>query len=167
MIGGAMTAESAFAAEPKVRGPMAADGNSERASTIVLYLQGKLSVTFRVVNSIARIQALETWDFLWERVPRRHFSYILSIVYPGQLAEKRVQCSQKPFLQSSLMSIRTGRMVVGDFSHIQSCVKTFLPSSENHPQNVPLPTPKMHHGAARHFSQPFTELGRNVFFVTL
>ena len=28
----------------------------------------------------------------------------------------------------------------------QSCVKTFLPSSENHPKNVPLPTPNMHYG---------------------
>ena len=39
MRGAAAAAESEFAAEPLVRGPMAAGGNSERASTIVLYLQ--------------------------------------------------------------------------------------------------------------------------------
>ena len=32
----------------------------------------------------------------------------------------------------------------------KSCVKTFLPMSENHSQNVRLPTPKMHYRA-----QPF------------
>ena len=29
--------------------------------------------------------------------------------------------------------------------YVQSCVKIFLPSSDNHPQNVPLLTPKLHY----------------------
>ena len=42
--------------------------------------------------------------------------------------------------------------------HVHSCVKTFPPSIENHPQNVPLPvpTPKMHHGAIFQPAMPET-----------
>ena len=40
---------------------------------------------------------------------------------------------------------------------MQSCVKTVPPSSGNHPQKVPLATPKMHS-----FNQPFPKPDRNV-----
>ena len=40
---------------------------------------------------------------------------------------------------------------------MQSCVKTVPPSSGNHPQKVPLTTPKMHS-----FNQPFPKPDRNV-----
>ena len=51
-----MIADSSFAAEPEVRGPMAADGNSERLNGRVstVLTAGKLSVTFRFVVSIPR-----------------------------------------------------------------------------------------------------------------
>ena len=46
-----MIADSSFAAEPKVRRPMAADGNSERLNGRVstVLTAGKLLVTFRFV----------------------------------------------------------------------------------------------------------------------
>ena len=48
---------------------------------------------------------------------------------------------------------------------VQSCVKTFLLSFENPAQNVPLPNPNCTTG--QHFSQPFPEPCRNVFYTTL
>ena len=45
---------------------------------------------------------------------------------------------------------------------LQSCVKTFLLNSENHPPNVPLPTPKMH--CNPQFQPVFPETGEKLFF---
>ena len=50
-------------------------------------------------------------------------------------------------------------------SHVQSCVKTFLLSSENHPQNVPLPTPKMHYDAI--FQPAITKTWHGCFYTYL
>ena len=48
-----MIADSSLTSEPEVRGPMAADGNSERLSGRVstVLTAGKLSVTFRFVEA--------------------------------------------------------------------------------------------------------------------
>ena len=48
---------------------------------------------------------------------------------------------------------------------IQSCVKTFLLSSENHPQNVPLPTQKMHHGTT--FQPAIPGTWQDFFYMTV
>ena len=48
---------------------------------------------------------------------------------------------------------------------IQSLVKTFLLSSENQSQNVPLPTPKLHHGAI--FQQAIPKTWQEFFYTTL
>ena len=48
---------------------------------------------------------------------------------------------------------------------IQSCVKTFLLSSENHPHNVSLPTPQMHYGATFQLAIPGT--WQEYFYKTL
>ena len=48
---------------------------------------------------------------------------------------------------------------------IQSCVKTFLPSSENHSQNVPLPTPNLHYGAI--FQHTIPKTPQECFYTTL
>ena len=49
-----------------------------------------------------------------------------------------------------------------NFVNVQRCVKMFLLTSENHPQIVPLPIPKLHYGT-QHFCQPFPKHGRIVF----
>ena len=56
MLGGALAeAEAEFEAGPKVRGPMVADGNNERASAIVLYLQASFSdIPGHIVNVTSR-----------------------------------------------------------------------------------------------------------------
>ena len=47
---------------------------------------------------------------------------------------------------------------------VQSCVKTYLLSSENNPQNVPLPAPKMHFGAIFQPVVPETYAGMFVHY---
>ena len=51
------------------------------------------------------------------------------------------------------------------FLSIQSCVKIFLPSPENYPQNVPLPTPKLHLSAI--FQPALPETRRECFYTAL
>ena len=51
------------------------------------------------------------------------------------------------------------------FLSIQSCVKIFLPSPENYPQNVPLPTPNMQYGAI--FRPAIPKTGQEYFYTTL
>ena len=62
----------------------------------------------------------------------------------------------------SRYSIRDG--FVGSCDYVQSCVKTFLLSSENHSQYVLLPTPKLHYGT---FFQPaIPETWQECFYTT-
>ena len=49
--------------------------------------------------------------------------------------------------------------------HVSSCVETFLLSSENHPQNFPLPTPNLHYGAI--FPPAISETWQECFYTTL
>ena len=60
-------------------------------------------------------------------------------------------CANSAIEESSTMcSLVKLRIKAGDLSRsldVQSCVETFLLSSEDHSQNVPLPTPNMHYGA--------------------
>ena len=58
-----------------------------------------------------------------------------------------------------------GKALTSDSEILQSCVKTFLLSSENCPQNVPLLTPKLHFGAIFQPSVPKT--WQECFYTTL
>ena len=51
------------------------------------------------------------------------------------------------------------------FPLLQSCVKVFLPSVENHSQNVPPTTPKLHYGTIYHPAIP--ETWQECFYTTL
>ena len=55
--------------------------------------------------------------------------------------------------------------LIRDAQYVQSCVKTFLLSFEIHSQNIPLPTPKVHHGAI--FQPAIPETWQESFFTTL
>ena len=64
------------------------------------------------------------------------------------------------YVRGLLTLAAVGGRVVGHML-VQSCVKPFLPSSENHSQNVPLPTLSMHYGAI--FQPAIPKPDRNVF----
>ena len=70
--------------------------------------------------------------------------------------EYGVKCKRR-----KLVTGLSGLVPLNSCNDIQSCVKTFLLSSENRPQNVLLPTQKC--TIAQYFSQQFPKPGRNVF----
>ena len=63
------------------------------------------------------------------------------------------------------LRLRDGRR--RDAAILQSCVNTFLLSSENHPQNVPLPTPKMHYDTTFQQAIPQNLAGLFLYFSVL
>ena len=63
------------------------------------------------------------------------------------------------------LALSVGCKTVPDHLEKQSCVKIFLISFENYPQNVPLPTPKMHYGAT--FQPAVPKTWQECFYATL
>ena len=68
----------------------------------------------------------------------------------------QAELPEKPLLPSILMSLYSFISCFGTSNQVQSCVKTFLTSFENHPPNFPLFTPKMHYGTIFQPSIPQT-----------
>ena len=70
---------------------------------------------------------------------------------------------RKMILQKKLQHCR--RVKFASVKKVQSCVKTFLLSFENHSGSVPLPTPKLHYGSI--FQPAIPKTWQECFYTTL
>ena len=132
------------------------------AQTLALCLSQEMSwksvVTFSLV--LRHKMALLSGKLL-----ETSFRWSLSLIYPSSLLKFASPCPINCTWVGLVIVCQRSKQSKTNSDDIQSSVKTFLRSSQNHPQNVWLPTPKMHYMAT--FKPTMPKTWQECFYTTL